>query len=695
MHLEDERKMPKRFIVSVLFIAALLPGCVDATIAPPATTTLLPTHSPEATSTSTASPVATPTGEASPLPSLSPTIAGPTPSPETAIFGPPGTWVNFTHVERIHALVTEGNYVWAATNGGVVRWDTSDGSYVKYTRTDGLHQNKVTGIAIDDQGNKWFGTEDRTESVHEMYGLAAVSKFDGKTWTTYTTLKQAIEAEYETIRTTVNENELWLVDGQGQIWIMHYPGVQVYDGERWVTYESPDALVEYNPTALTMDALGRIWIASVYEFGHRQGVSVFDGEKWAQYRPEDGFINAPINDMTADDQGNVWGASDIGVSRFDGQEWIKYGWEDGLPSVVNRITVDPSGRLWAATNEGVAFFDSEGWQRYGLADGLSGELVHALAFDEAGRAWFGSYGGFVDSFDGQSWRQYITDDEIADSSVGGLVVDAGGRVWLGDSGALTVFNGQNWQEYSVENGYPGVVPWGMAADATGNVWVYGINGVVKGTHDGVWTAYDGFEQAVEENYDDILTTLAPTNMWLVEPPDAIWVNGQRYDGHSWTSYENVLPGYRNPDTIGAVDARGSTWFGSRSEGLVVFDGQNWTTYDSDNSPLRDNWVREIQVDDEGRVWIATFRGLYVVTGDEWQAFSTEDGLIDDNILSMAFDRQGRAWLGTVGGISVFDGAEWQSYPVMDVEDIVVDGAGNVWAGTLFDGLLIYTARSGQ
>jgi ligand-binding sensor domain-containing protein len=633
-----------------------------------------------------ATPSALPTVSPSSRPVASPTLPVPSPTPETHVLGPPGKWVNFTHVREIHELLREGDYLWAATNGGVVRWDVSDGSYVKYTQMDGLHRNRVTAIAIDPQGNKWFGTAGST---------GAVSKFDGQSWTTFGTVKEAIEAEYEAIQTTINENDLWLVDREGQVWIIYVPGVQVYDGRNWVTYQSPDTLVEYRPTAMAMDAEGRIWIATVYEYEYRYGMSVFDGEKWMQYRPEDGLINASVNDMTADEEGNVWCASNLGVSRFDGSEWINYGWQEGLPSIINRIAIDPSGRVWVATSEGVGLFDGEDWHMYGVADGLSGELVHALAFDEGARAWFGSYGGFVDSFDGQAWRAYATGDEIAGTSVDSLAVDAGGRVWLGGDDVLTVFDGRSWEQYTAEDEYPGIVPWGMAADAAGNIWVYGIDGVVKGSYNGAWKVYGSFEEAVQANYDQILGTLAPTNMWLIEPPDAVWVNGYRYDGRAWTSYEDVLPGYLNPATIGAVDAQGRLWFGSEFEGLSVFDGHDWTTYNSENSPLTHNWVREILVDGEGRVWIATFSGLNVVTGDEWQTFRSEDILIDDNILSMAFDHQGRVWLGTIGGISVFDGAEWQSHRVMDVQDIVVDGSGNVWAGTLFDGLLIYTAEEGQ
>jgi len=675
--------MRRAFFVAVLLLGALLLGCVDVSPGPPPT--------PTSPSTPSLSPTSSVWPSPSPFSSPEPPAASPT--PQISVLGAPGSWVNLTRVEEIHAMVPEGNHLWAATNGGVVRWDISDGSYIKYTRADGLHQNKVTAMAMDAQGNKWFGTDDRTEIGYTEYGRPAVSRFDGQSWTTYGTLKAAVEAGYEAIQSTIGESGLWLVDSKGQVWIIHYPGVQVYDGEQWVTYTSPDALVEYNPTAMAMDAWGRVWIGSVYEFGHRQGVSVFDGNKWVQYRPEDGLIDAPINDITADEEGNVWLATGFGVSRFNGWQWLNYGVEDGLSSTINSIGVDASGRVWAATREGVSMFDGENWSTYGLADGFSRESVQALAFDETGRGWFGSYGGHVDSFDGHAWRAYVTEDEIGDSSVGTLATDARGRVWLGNGETLTVFDGRGWTQYTSKDGYPVMPPWGLAADAMGNLWIYGYQGVIKRAEDGSWTVYGSLEEAVEKNYDQILTTLGSTKMWLVEPGGAIWVNGRRYDGAKWTSYEDVLAGYLNPATVGAVDGRGRVWFGSQFEGVAVLDGRDWVTYDADNSSLAHDWIREILVDDEGRVWIATFSGLYAVEGDEWQVFTSDGGLIDDNVLCLAFDHQGRLWVGTVAGISILDGSDWESYPVMDVQDIVVDEHGNVWAGTLFDGVLIHIAGS--
>ncbi len=87
-----------------------------------------------------------------------------------------GTWINYTNGNYVNALAVEGDYVWAGTWGGVVRWNRTDGSYVKYTTDDGLVSNAVHAIAVDGAGHKWFGTWN-----------SGVSEFDGSTWTTYTT----------------------------------------------------------------------------------------------------------------------------------------------------------------------------------------------------------------------------------------------------------------------------------------------------------------------------------------------------------------------------------------------------------------------------------------------------------------------------------------------------------------------------
>jgi hypothetical protein len=65
---------------------------------------------------------------------------------------------------------------WVGTSGGVSEFDGTN--WITYTTADGLSNNNVNAVAIDLQGNKWFG-----------FGFSGggVSKFDGTNWTSYTT----------------------------------------------------------------------------------------------------------------------------------------------------------------------------------------------------------------------------------------------------------------------------------------------------------------------------------------------------------------------------------------------------------------------------------------------------------------------------------------------------------------------------
>ncbi|NII83757.1 hybrid sensor histidine kinase/response regulator transcription factor [Pedobacter sp. SG908] len=80
-------------------------------------------------------------------------------------------------------------------------------------------------------------------------------------------------------------------------------------------------------------------------------------------------------------------------------------------------------------------------------------------------------------------------------------------------------------------------------------------------------------------------------------------------------------------------------------------------------------------------------------------FSTEDGLIQNSVLSIAQDRQGFMWFGTEGGLSRFDGLRWRSFknilggtnkPSSDalIRSLFWDKQNKLWMGTLL-GLITF------
>ncbi|MBN1581279.1 MAG: hypothetical protein JXA89_11300 [Anaerolineae bacterium] len=105
--------------------------------------------------------------------------------------------------------------------------------------------------------------------------------------------------------------------------------------------------------------------------------------------------------------------------------------------------------------------------------------------------------------------------------------------------------------------------------------------------------------------------------------------------------------------------------------------------------------RDIAVDEDGTLWIAALSGLvqYNPPLDRWQVWTTADGLVNNNGVSVVLWR-GAVWVGTQGGISRFvpSTGTWHSYtlehglPGLRNTHLYLDGYANtLWAGTS-DGL---------
>ncbi len=108
---------------------------------------------------------------------------------------------------------------------------------------------------------------------------------------------------------------------------------------------------------------------------------------------------------------------------------------------------------------------------------------------------------------------------------------------------------------------------------------------------------------------------------------------------------------------------GAKWFGT-DMGAARHTGQNslenWTAYTSKDG-LIDNYVQAIASDKEGKILLGTKGGLSVFDGSKWISYTEKDGLISNNILCITVDKTGVIWLGTDKGVSSFDKEEITNY----------------------------------
>ncbi|GJM33637.1 MAG: hypothetical protein DHS20C18_26380 [Saprospiraceae bacterium] len=166
------------------------------------------------------------------------------------------------------------------------------------------------------------------------------------------------------------------------------------------------------------------------------------------------------------------------------------------------------------------------------------------------------------------------------------------------------------------------------------------------------------------------------------------------------------------------DKKGNIWFAT-FEGIFKYDGKLFTNISKEISQSRFFSALE---DSKGNLWFGSIgSGVYCYNGKSFQNFTTDNGLLNNEIVCIHEDKTGNIWFGANGGASVYDGKSFRNYtingdsmieditwktfpnsrPMNEVNSIIEDEKGNFWFGTrgntfIYDGKAFTTvAQNGK
>lgn len=219
---------------------------------------------------------------------------------------------------------------------------------------------------------------------------------------------------------------------------------------------------------------------------------------------------------------------------------------------------------------------------------------------------------------------------------------------------------------------------------------------------------------------------------------------------NWIHYSPYNTGLPSNDVKDiTLDKNGDLWIatfpndaisGRPGGGFSKFDGQVWTVYTDENSPLQDKFVQTIAVDSLNRVWVGhSFEGVSSFDGDEWTydvlaaqgvwLQEVKDIYVNENnvkwfagsrdltrledstwanltppfpsgtygaFTSVQGDEEGNIWFAADFSLFKFDGVEWTLFsrdssdlPGAQIKSMIIDPQNKIWLASRTSGIISY------
>jgi ligand-binding sensor domain-containing protein len=154
------------------------------------------------------------------------------------------------------------------------------------------------------------------------------------------------------------------------------------------------------------------------------------------------------------------------------------------------------------------------------------------------------------------------------------------------------------------------------------------------------------------------------------------------------------------------DSKNNLWAATTDMGLLKFDGQAWSAYDTLNSELPTNSIYSICVDNNDIIWVGFGGNKYYpykvgrFDGNQWKVFDSDECLINEwSVYSIKADKQNNIWFAHHTDVSMYDGSSWKliiddnEFGSLNILDIEEDNEKSIWFTSTFNGVFKYNGTN--
>lgn len=615
-------------------------------------------------------------------------------------------------------------FIWMAGFAELQRYDGYDTKQYKKTPnvSGALQFDSITSLFEDRRQRIWIGSRD---------GLAV---FEPET----EIFKTVIKAEAEQAHREAGNIRTIISDGADGLWLGTRGGLRHFNPETGQSEiyrhdpRQPDSLSVNNIETLARDPQGGLWIAT-----WPSGLDYLPpgSRQFQHYRissDSQSTLENNIKILFFDSARRLWLGTEAGVFVWQfGGDWANRK-KLPLPGTTEEARVyqfaeDSNGTIWVATAKGLLRWD-ERQQKFDLYQqkmedptSLAGNIVKVLLADHSGSLFIATTNGmsridFTSGGFGKLTPRALKDaDDGVNNAIRSIAVNDARQLWLGTwEGALLVDDKRRQilkklTRVPDRNGNAGIgMVYSVYQQPNGLLWLGTRNGLIR---------YEEKNQKIQiinlgdtaNNFVNKIVPGADGVLWLgtggglieYDPGSGI-KRHFRHDEHN----QNSL-GDDSVNTL-FIDSHGRVWVGGAyiaGSGLSVLDPKNGRFHgynfdSSDENSLPSDMVFNVVEDKQGRIWLATGRGICqaIETNDgfRFQSFGADNGLVSGSVQNLQIGDEGRLWFTGIKGISSFDPDNGEflhyAFPVgfasrIEPGGMVIDSAGLIYVSTS-DGAIV-------
>ena len=322
-----------------------------------------------------------------------------------------------------------------------------------------------------------------------------------------------------------------------------------------------------------------------------------------------------------------------------------------------------------ATNFLFAQISNFNFRNINISDGLSNNTISSITEDKFGQIWIGTSNG-LNKYNGKEFTIYRNtpgkSNSISSSETINVLSDKEGYIWIGTFNGLNRFDPKTntfkrfYKRPTIKYSLSHSLVRCSLEMPGGNIWF--------GTENGVSIYEKKKNRFLKFLQRDPKKGIRSINNMILDHKKNVWlatnkgiVNVER--GKRFTINDYSLTTEKNNFVVNSLleITPGVIGVATRNNGFLYF---NTTTKEFSrpkeiNLPVNID-VRDMEIDDDNNIWLATTSGLYIITPSKETIYLKENqvnsnGIIQNFIKTIYKDKNGMMWLGTEnGGVLTWD-----------------------------------------